>query len=197
MIAVQGGLPSRFRARTKENRSRGALTRPSSAHHHNAIPKIDSPPATKEGAERRKAHANHSAQTSRPCGLLGRARQRALSGRQDKTACRQKWPQFQGIKDAPDPRCPFGVPISWGRGSRRSGASSPPTSAQTYWTSLVPPAAPFVLGKTLTAPAHRPFARPSKAQAWQLRLRRLAGHNRWHDGTTEGYQPPHLVSPPA
>jgi hypothetical protein len=41
----------------------------------------DSPPTTKEGAERRKAHANHSAQTSGPCGLSGRARQRALWGR--------------------------------------------------------------------------------------------------------------------
>ena len=42
-----------------QNRSRGALMRPSSAYDHDAIPKIDSPPAIKEGAERRKAHANH------------------------------------------------------------------------------------------------------------------------------------------
>jgi hypothetical protein len=40
-------------------RSRGALMRPSFVHDHDAIPKIDSPPAIKEGAERRKAHANH------------------------------------------------------------------------------------------------------------------------------------------
>jgi hypothetical protein len=57
------GATSPARGEVKEStstlRSRGALMRPSFVHDHDAIPKIDSPPAIKEGAERRKAHANH------------------------------------------------------------------------------------------------------------------------------------------
>jgi hypothetical protein len=41
------GLLRRFAPRNDDvnNRSRDALTRPSYAHHYDAIPKIDSPPA--------------------------------------------------------------------------------------------------------------------------------------------------------
>ena len=68
-----------------QNRSRGALMRPSSAYDHDAIPKIDSRPATKkEGAERRKAHANHRRHADKCVVCAARlrsGRQRALSGR--------------------------------------------------------------------------------------------------------------------
>jgi hypothetical protein len=61
----------RYAVADKRKHSRGALTRPSYAHHHNAIPKIDSPPANKREAKRRKAHCPTN---------LPLARQRAFVG---------------------------------------------------------------------------------------------------------------------
>ena len=63
-----------------QNRSRGALMRPSSAYDHDAIPKIDSPPAIKEGAERRKAHANHRRHADK-CAVCARVCVRGGSAR--------------------------------------------------------------------------------------------------------------------
>jgi hypothetical protein len=51
----------------------------------------------------------------------------------------------------------------------------------------------------ITSQAHRPRPtlqhRPGLATPSCAEL--PAGHNRWHDATTEGCQPPHVVSPPA
>jgi hypothetical protein len=54
--------------------------RPSFAYDHDAIPKTDSPLAIKEGAERRKAHANHVRAKARlRVALQRRARLSALT----------------------------------------------------------------------------------------------------------------------
>ena len=57
-----------------QNRSRGALLRPSYAHHHDAIPK-NSPPANKREAKRRKAQSNHWPRS------INRRRRRSMPGR--------------------------------------------------------------------------------------------------------------------
>jgi hypothetical protein len=87
------GLLRSARNDNVKNRSRGALLRPSFAHHHHAIPKIDSPPANKGGrsAERRNPTIGRAASTSiaahrcpgaaaRPSLLLPRLRGRVREG---------------------------------------------------------------------------------------------------------------------
>jgi hypothetical protein len=71
--------PHCVRGRIKQNRSRDALTRPSSAHHDDAKGKLASRHRNRE-AERRKAHANHVRASARLRGLCGRrARLSALT----------------------------------------------------------------------------------------------------------------------